>query len=119
MNSFLLTTPLDFICFDTIRQQFILDEHELDCIPISQLLLKEKRYIALQRVGWDRIKKPLYLYDIVINDDSKEFFIDSYESNLYLCSVDEASDKMHYYPEYASNYFTKKGSMLPQYYTKV
>ena len=115
MNAFLLTTqPLDFICFDKSRQRFILDEFELDKIPVSQLLLKERRYIALQRVGWDKKKKPLYLYDIVINEDEKCFYIDSIESALFLRSFDTPSYTLQYYPEITEKFFTKMGSMLLQ-----
>lgn len=113
MNSFLLTThPLDFICFDKTRQQFILDECELDKIPVSQLLLKERRYIALQRVGWDKQRKPLYLYDIVINEDEKCFYIDSVESALFLRSFDNPIHTLQYYPEITTMFFLKIGSML-------
>ena len=113
MNSFLLTTqPLDFICFDKSRQQFILDENELDKIPVSQLLLKERRYIALQRVGWDKNQQPLYLYDIVMNEDEKCFYIDSAESILYLRSFDNPVNTLHFYPELTAMFFLKMGSML-------
>lgn len=113
MKPFLLTTqPLDFICFDKIRQQFILDEHELDNIPVSQLLLKERRYIALQRVGCDKQQKPLYLYDIITNEDEKCFYIDAIESTLYLRSFDKPSHTLQYYPELTAKLFLKKGNML-------
>lgn len=45
------TYSLEFICFDKKRKTFILDEQELDLISVSQLPLKRRRYIPIQKEG--------------------------------------------------------------------
>jgi len=114
MTSFtkLPTYPFEFICFDKQRKTFISDEQELDLIPVSQLLLKKRRYIPLQKVGKDKKKNSLYLYDIVSNEDGQRFFVDFHEGSLQLRSLDTPDQLMAYYPTAVEKLILKEGSML-------
>lgn len=114
MTSFtkLPTYPFEFICFDKQRKTFISDEQELNLIPVSQLLLKKRRYIPLQKVGKDKKKNPLYLYDIVSNGDGQRFFIDFQDGSLQLHSLDVPDRLMAYYPTAVEKLILKEGSML-------
>lgn len=114
MTSFNVSTPqqLEFICFDTIRKQFILEQKELDSIPASQLLPKEKRYIALPKIGRDKKQQSLYLYDIVVNGDGERFYLDSSGYDFQFKSLDRVSPlTLEYHPE-SEPIMLKVGSVL-------
>jgi len=114
MTSFNVSTPqqLEFICFDTIRKQFILEQKELDSIPTSQLLPKEKRYIALPKIGRDKKQQSLYLYDIVVNGDGERFYLDSSGHAFQFKSLDRVNPlTLEYHPE-SEPIMLKVGSVL-------
>ena len=114
MTSFNVSTPqqLEFICFDTIRKQFILEQKELESIPASQLLLKEKRYIALPKIGRDKKRQALYLYDIVVNGDGERFYLDSSGYAFQFRSLDRVNPlTLEYHPE-SEPIMLKVGSVL-------
>lgn len=102
---------LDFICLDLVRKE-IVDSEELEKLSISELFKSsDRRYIALQKVGLDKDKNPLYLYDTVIIEDGESFFIDFVKNNLVLRSQ-ETGSCLQYYPEYISKILIKTGNIL-------
>lgn len=102
---------LDFICLDLVQKK-ILNSEELEKLSISELFKSpDRRYIALQKVGVDKEKKPIYLYDTVKIEDGESFFIDFIKNNLVLRSQ-ETGSCLQYYPEYISKILIKTGNIL-------
>jgi hypothetical protein len=101
--------PLQFICFDNINHQLIMDRETLDAISIREL---RDRYLALQMVGEDKHKSPLYLYDMVKDEEDNYYFIDYDNSILLLRSIDSPNQTLVYYSAFAEKHIKREGSIL-------